>query len=199
MFAVHQSLELSSIAPYVSGRGFTESQLATGNKLPPTIYVYMAKDWHTAEKVEDSHAAMTKAGVTAEKVAIYPHGLTPELCSKRLPEFGDRRCQAFLRDVVAQGGLVDKTDYTVMTSWQNGDWKDVMQKHKLDAGLSPNTKTKGVASTTSFGGHSWLWASVEEEIAASFGVHEMTAEHRQQVLDFLMKHAGIAELDKSSK
>ena len=197
LFSVYQSLGLSSIAPYVSGRGFTESQLAAGN-VPPTIFVHMAKDWHTADNVEESHAAMVKAGVAAEKVAIYPHGLTPELCSKRLPEFGDRRCQAFLRDVVAHVGLVDKTDYTVMASYQSGDWKGVMEKHKLDAGLKPDTKTKGVASTTSFGGHSWLWASVEEEIAASFGVHEMTAEHRQRVLDFLMKHAGI-ELDKSSK
>lgn len=195
LFSVYQSLGLSSIAPYISGRGFTESQLEAG--VPPTIYVHMAKDRRTANNVEEQHKAIIKTGIPAEQLAVYPHAFTAELCAKRLPEFGDRRCQAFLRDAVAHVGLVDKKDYTVMASYQSGDWKSVLERHKLDADWEPDIKIKGEASRTSFGGHSWLWASMEEEIAASFGVHEMTAEHRQQVLDFLMKHAGI-ELDKSS-
>lgn len=46
-----------------------------------------------------------------------------------------------------------------------------------------------------FDGHSWLWASLNEEIAVSYAKHEMTSEHVHDVLDFLMKHAGIIDTE----
>lgn len=192
LFSVYKTIGLSSMASYVSGRGFTESELAAGN-LPPIIYVYMVKDWRTADKVEEKYSALKKAGVATEKIQVYPHAFTTELCSQRLPELGDRRCRAFLRDVLEQGKLVGKQDGTVLASYQDGEWTAVMEKNNLDAGFTktPTRTKKGTLSTKSFGGHSWLWASMEEEIAASFGVHEMTSQSRDVVLDFLMKYAGI--------
>ena len=191
LFSVHKSIGLASMASYVSGRGFSDSELAAGN-VPPTMFVYMPKDWRTADKVEETYKALVKAGIPTEKMEVNPHAFTPELCARRLPEFGDRRCRAFYRDILAQGNLVNDKDLTVMTSYHGGDWKAIMEKNKLDAGLDKSSKAKkGMPSKMSFGGHTWMWASMEEEIAASFAVHEMTSEHRQKVLDFLMKHAGI--------
>jgi hypothetical protein len=190
LFSVYQTLGLKSIASYVSGKGFTESELTAGN-VPATIYVHMPKDVNTADRIEANCKTLVLAGIPVKKIEINSHPFTLELCARRLPEFGDRRCQTFIRDVLASNkNLLDKDDMSVRAPV--GEWKDVMEKAKLDDGLDASSKKKkGALYDKNFAGHSWLWASMGEEIAASFAVHEMTSERREEVLDFLMKHAGI--------
>jgi hypothetical protein len=193
LFSVSKSLGLKSIASYVSGKGFPKSELTPSN-VPATMYVHMPKDYKTANKIEENYRALLKASIPVEQIKVDSHPLTLELCSRRLPEFGDRRCAAFIANVLASSkSLLDKNDMSVLISYQNdGDWTELMEKAKLDDGLDSSTKKKkGAPFDKNFEGHSWLWASMAEEIAASSAVHEMTSEHRREVLDFLMKHAGI--------
>jgi hypothetical protein len=193
LFSAYKSLGLKSIASYVSGKGFPESELTPGN-VPATMYVHMPKDYKTADKIEATYKALVRARIPAKQIKIDSHPFTPELCSRRLPEFGDRRCQAFIANVLASNkSLLDKNDMTVLISYRSdGDWKELMEKAKLDGDLDSSVKKKqGTLFDKNFEGHSWMWASMAEEIAASYAVHEMTSEHRREVLDFLMKHAGI--------
>jgi len=71
----------------------------------------------------------------------------------------------------------------VIASYTEGGWNSVMQESRLDD-LSLNLKPGYVLPSTK--DHSWLWKSLEEEIAVSYSIHEMTAEYRDEVLDFLM-------------
>ena len=191
LFKSYKALKFKSMASYVIGTGFKEADLDDGSAIP-TVFVHMPKDTRRAGSIVEKHKALVRAGVPTKVLEVHPHPLTPELCARRLPELGDRRCQSFIRDVMAsRKELLNKNDMSVMASTKNGEWASLMKASKLDEDLVTSKTKPGQLSQVSFGGHSWLWASMEEEIAVSYAVHEMSAEHRRTVLDFLMKHAGI--------
>jgi hypothetical protein len=197
LFSVYQKVPLKSMVSYIMGRGFDDSDIAGGG-LPATAYVHMPRDERTAKAVADNVATLKAANIPTKEWTVQPHPFTPELCDKRLPELGDRRCHAFINLVKNKHkGLLDK-DNTILKSYTRGEWKAVMQDSKFDQATRNMSSTKknlvkpGQLSPYSRGGHGWLWASVEEEIAVSYAQHEMTAEHRGEVLEFLMAHAGIS-------
>jgi hypothetical protein len=110
------------------------------------------------------------------------------------------RCTVLFRAIEKQKDpqLLDPRDYTVLESNRHSGWESVLapfdkdaSKPKLRASQQDPTTGSDLLSPTSFSGHSWLYAAVDEEIAVSYGRHETTAERRSEVLDFLMKHAGL--------
>jgi hypothetical protein len=138
---------------------------------------------------------LRSVGVPTKIFSVHPHPFTPELCDRRLPEVGDRRCHNFLARVHGDyPGLLDK-DNNVLRPYVTGDWSQVFEDSKLDDDLrhfvgAPPAE-KGQLSPLQFSGHSWSWAAMVEEIGVSYGRNEMTCEYRNQVLDFLMTNAGI--------
>ena len=159
----------------------------------------MPRDEQTSRKVAANLAVLKAANIPTKEWLVQPHPLTPELCDRRLPELGDRRCHAFLQMVKKKyKGLLNENDNTLLKSYTNGDWKAAMQESKLDSPINKESSQKnnhiqpGQLSPSTLHGHAWLWASMEEEIAVSYAMHEMTAEHSDEVLDFLMTHAGLS-------
>ena len=202
LFRVYKQIKLKSMVSYIMGLGFDESDItAAASSLPATAYVHMPRDEQTSHAVAESMAVLKAANVATMEWLVQPHPLTPELCDRRLPELGDRRCHAFLQMVKKKyKGLLKEDDNNVLKSYTNGDWKAAMQESELDIPIKKVSSHKnshikpGQLSSSTLHGHAWLWASMEEEIAVSYAMHEMTAEHREEVLDFLMIHAGLSVL-----
>jgi hypothetical protein len=197
LFHVYKKVPLKSMVSYIMGKGFEDSDIA-GGRLPATAYVHMPRDERTAKAVAYHVAALKAANIPTKEWTVQPHPFTPELCDKRLPELGDRRCHEFINLIKSKHkGLLDE-DNTILKSYTRGEWKAVMDDSKFDRttrNMSPTQHAlvePGQLSPYNRGGHGWLWASVEEEIAVSYAQHEMTAEHRGEVLEFLMTHAGIS-------
>lgn len=197
LFHVYKKVPLKSMVSYIMGKGFEDSDIA-GGRLPAMAYVHMPRDERTAKAVAYHVAALKAANIPTKEWTVQPHPFTPELCDKRLPELGDRRCHEFINLIKSKHkGLLDE-DNTILKSYTRGEWKAVMDDSKFDRttrNMSPTQHAlvePGQLSPYNRGGHGWLWASVEEEIAVSYAQHEMTAEHRGEVLEFLMTHAGIS-------
>ncbi|KAI2503275.1 hypothetical protein MHU86_11212 [Fragilaria crotonensis] len=151
---------------------------------------------------DTSDRELTELGVSNRAWSVDPHPLTPQLCAERIPELGKDRCTRFL-DAAAQrdGGGDDEnallgSDYTVLESFNSGKWNTHFSRAQLDSAdmmQKDHKKQLGeISEHLAFDNHSWLWASMVEEIAASYGVHEMTAEYRDEVLDWLMEQSGIS-------
>jgi len=193
LFSVYRQLKFKAIASYVAARGFESSLLLTdAASLPATGYVHMPADSVTSSGVAEQYSALHAAGVPTQAWEIKQQALTPEHCDRRLPEFGDRRCHAFLKKS-KQAGLVGP-DNRVLQSYTNGAWDELMKESKIDMELDllqSTTKKRGEVSPTAFSGRSWLRASLEEVIAACYARHEMTATYHEEVLDFLALHAAI--------
>jgi hypothetical protein len=207
LFSVYKVLGFHALASYVMPDGFaTQAMIKETNdasNLPATVFVHMPKDKLTSSGVTRQASALRSLGVPTKVYDVRPHPFTPELCDRRLPEVGDRRCHNFLARVHARyPGLLDKAN-NVLQPFVAGDWQTVFQDSKLDDDLrhfvgAPPAE-KGQLSPLQFSGHSWSWAAMVEEVSVSYGEHEMTCEHRNEVFDFLMKNAGIefeADIDQ---
>jgi len=202
LFKVFKELEFKSMVSYVMGRGHEQSDLNDSEiTIPATAYVHMPRDERTAAKVATHMAALDEAGIPCQEFKVQPHPFTLESCDQRLPELGDRRCHAFLKLVKQKfKGLWDDADGTVLQSAPA--WKDAMQEYKLNdysnTGSNNEKVNPGELSPVSYSGNSWMWASMAEEIAVAYGMHEMTAEHHDEVFDFLMANADI-DLESKNK
>lgn len=209
LFSAYEELKFSSMASYIIPDGFSTQQLLEGLdangkvSLPPTAFVHMTRDKHSMTSMHKQASALKSLGVSHQVFEVRPHPFTSQLCDRRLPEIGDRRCQSFLQRVHDHyPGLLDKDNH-VLKPYSSGDWKAVFEDSKLDDELrhfigAPPTP-KGQASPLQFSGHSWSWAAMMEEIEVSYAEHEMTCQHRNQVLDFLMTNAGIESFVSESK
>jgi hypothetical protein len=198
LFHIYLKLQLKSMVSYVMGVGFDKEQLVQAQSrsltLPATAYVHMPRDTWTAKAVSQNVAVLKAANLSTYEWKVDPHPLTPHrLCDKRLHEWDIDRCYDFFELVKKQQPpLLDPADSTVLKSYTTGDWVYVMQQSNVDdlnISLKPGYTLP--TDTLNAKGHSWLWASLEEEIAVSYALHEMTAEYHEEVLDFLMAHAEI--------
>jgi hypothetical protein len=199
LFSAHKVLGFRSMAAYDLPEGFAAEDMINGhdgsNKLPSTAFVCMARDKPSAASAARQASALRAVRVATKIFSVHPHPFTSELCDRRLPEVGDRRCHNFLARVHGSyPGLLDKANY-VLRPYISGDWVQVFEDSKLDDDLrhfvgAPPAE-KGQLSPLQFIGHSWSWSAMVEELGVSYGRNEMTCEYRNQVLDFLMKNAGI--------
>lgn len=200
LFSAYKILGFQSMVSYVMPEGFSPDQLVKGPNgkanLPATAFVHMQRDRQTADSITTNAAALRSVGVATKVFPVKPHPFTVDLCDQRLPEIGDRRCHIFLQRVHSQyPDLLDKNN-NILQSYFSGEWKYPLEDSKLDDDLrhyigAPPAE-KGQIGPVQFSGHAWPWAAMVEEISTSYGQHEMTCEHRNQVLDFLMKNANIA-------
>jgi hypothetical protein len=202
LFSAYKTLGFQSMASYVMPESFSSEDLTKGpdgklmHQLPATAFVHMSRDTQTARSVTKNVATLRALGVPTHVFPIRPHAFTVELCDQRLPEIGDRRCHIFLERIHAQyPGLLDANNNNILQSYFSGEWTHPLEDSKLDDDLrhyvgAPPTE-KGQVGFLQFGGHAWSWAAMVEEISAAYGQHEMTCEHHDNVLDFLMVHANI--------
>jgi len=208
-FFVYKALRAKAIASYISPGIYSDEELSQhSNKtlsppLPPIAYIYMTKDGLVTQHIEHNKKMLEQSGVIHQLFPVDAHPLTPQLCAERLPEVGLEHCALFLATVTRRSPhLIQPETYEIQKSYLGGEWRDAMNemhfhegilKARLSLGLSPMIEgsKRGELSPISPSGHSWLWAAVEEEIAAAHGVHEMTSDHIDQVLDFLMLHAKV--------
>ena len=182
LFQVYQVAKFKSMVSYVMGHSFSEEEMKSQN-LPSTGYVHMPRDTWTAEAVAHHVASLKSLSIPTHQWKVHAHPFTPKkVCLERLVEFKTEYCYAFFERVHQQKLL--NQENIVIASYTEGIWNSVMQESRLDD-LNLNLKPGYVLPSTK--DHSWLWKSVEEEIAVSYAIHEMTAEYRDEVLDFLMK------------
>eukprot|EP00549_Striatella_unipunctata_P001044 CAMPEP_0118692210 /NCGR_PEP_ID=MMETSP0800-20121206/11138_1 /TAXON_ID=210618 ORGANISM="Striatella unipunctata, Strain CCMP2910" /NCGR_SAMPLE_ID=MMETSP0800 /ASSEMBLY_ACC=CAM_ASM_000638 /LENGTH=533 /DNA_ID=CAMNT_0006590133 /DNA_START=9 /DNA_END=1607 /DNA_ORIENTATION=+ len=89
-----------------------------GNTILPTVFVTMSRDEATTTSVRDAFVQLERLGVPTSMFDIEPHAFTPELCSKRIPELGDRRCRRLINAIITRGGsnLLDKNEFKVLTT-----------------------------------------------------------------------------------
>lgn len=198
LFHICLRVTLKSMVSYVMGKGFEQEHLDEAKlnniSLPATGYVHMPRDAWTSDSVSRSIAALKAANIPTYERRIYSRPfLSDWLCNERLIEWKTDRCKDFF-DLIKEHNppLLDPANSVVLESYTTGDWDQVLHQSNVDdlvVSLKPGfTLPKDNLSAK---GHSWLWAFLEEEIAVSFAVHEMTAEYKEEVLDFLMAHAGI--------
>ena len=199
LFPAAKMLGFRSIAAYDLPEGFAAEDMiqsrGASSILPATAFVGMARDRPSIVSVSRQASALKSVGVSTKIFKVQPHPFTPELCDRRLPEVGDRRCHNFLSRVHGDyPGHLDKVN-NVLKPYLTGEWNRIFEDSKLDDDLrhfvgAPPAE-KGQRSPLQFAGHSWSWAAMVEEIGVSYGRNEMTCEYRNQVLDFLMTNAGI--------
>ncbi|MGV2337482.1 MAG UNVERIFIED_CONTAM: hypothetical protein LVR18_26505 [Planctomycetaceae bacterium] len=200
LFSAYKVLRFRAMASYIMPDGFTTQDMIIrtngATNLPATAFVHMPKDKLTSVSVARQASALRLLGVPTKVFDVpAPHPFTPELCDRRLPEVGDRRCQNFLARVRSRyPGLLDGAN-NVLQPFVAGDWQTVFQDSKLNDDLrhfvgAPPAE-KGQLNPLQFSGHSWSRAAMVEEISVSYGEHEMTCEHQNEVFDFLMRNAGI--------
>mmetsp|Transcript_24502 Transcript_24502/g.27912 ORF Transcript_24502/g.27912 Transcript_24502/m.27912 type:complete len:204 (+) Transcript_24502:1-612(+) len=198
--------------------GYTKSNLKSNKKeLPATGYLHMSRDTKRAGKILKLFQQLLADSVPTKQWVIKSHPFTPEVCASRIPELGDKRCETILKHIQKKHkGLLDK-DYTVLEPYsKGGKWEKAFHELKLDESkldsISDLVDTKkkkipkklkkikkkgaGKVSDTAFSKHSWVWAALVEEIAVSYGKHEMTSEKIKTVLDFLMKNAGLEKYNE---
>jgi hypothetical protein len=128
---------------------------------------------------------LQKRGVSARVWEVPPHPLTLQVCVKRF-------CNTF-DDITSHKGLFVE-DFMVLEPYKKGGkWDSVFRKAHLDPPdfdrikSKSNNIAKGTSNYIQFSGHSWLWAAVVEEIAVGYGYHKMTAQFRDQILEFLLQ------------
>lgn len=156
----------------------------------------MPRDTKRAKGIHSIIKDLQKRGVSARVWEVPPHPLTIQVCQDRIPEFCLERCQALLQLQHNQRhhkGLFGE-DFTVLEPYKKGGkWDSVFRKAHLDPPdfdrikSKSNNIAKGTPNHIQFSGHSWLWAAVVEEIAVGYGYHEMTAQFRDQILEFLLQ------------
>jgi len=199
LFMAHNAFSFRSIVSYIMASGFSQfdwERRSEINPLPSVGYVHMPKDSKRAEKIPALVAQLEEENIPTQTWEVLPHALTSEVCQQRIPELHGR-CGAIIRYIQDNyEDLLDK-DGNVLEPYTSEKWESLFVKSKLDPDNFEKTKQraekagKGSLIGVQFSGHSWLWAALVEEIAVSYGKHEMTAEHAESVLDFLMKNAGI--------
>lgn len=200
LFSAYKVLGFQAMASYIMPDRFMAQDRTIltngGTNLPASAFVNMLKDKLMSVRVTKHLAGLRLLWVPTKVFHVSPHPFTPELCNWRLPEVGDRRrCRNFLARVHSRyPGLLDKAN-NVLQPLVATDWQTVFQDSKLDDDLQHFVGAppvdKGQLSPLQFSGHSWSWAAMVEEISVSYGEHEMTCEHRNEVFDFLMRNAGI--------
>ena len=220
LFSAYKVLKFNAMASYIMWKSFapedrnaaststtTTAAATTTITLPATAFVYMPRDERAHAIIPKLARELTQIGVSNRVWSVQPHPLTPQLCAQRIPELGMDRCTDFLNNAVAVAAaaaaptpdLLIGTDYTILEPYSSGKWDTYFSKAQLDTTTTttPDAATLHIKkegnqpNLLAFDNHSWLWASMVEEIAVSYGRHEMTAEYRDDVLDWLMEQSGI--------
>jgi hypothetical protein len=194
LFSAYKVLKFKAMASYIMPTSFApEDTSSPDTTLPATAFVYMPRDGNSKIAIPRVTKELTEIGVPNRAWSVDPHPLTPQLCAERIPELGKDQCTHFLDGADGDGLL--RSDYTVLKSFNSGKWETHFAHAQLDPTDMPKASKKQLGEISvhhAFDYHSWLWASMVEEIAVSYGVHEMTAEYRDEVLDWLMEQSDIS-------
>jgi hypothetical protein len=180
LFRVYGEIQLISMASYISPAMFENPSQGI-----PTIFVHMPHDIFTGAAVQRNHATLEGQGIASHIIPIDPHPLTPELCTERILELDRSTCQKILEKAMSLHYL--DANYTVLRT-------DALLWSALVSKYVPRRKHSRTKSEQRNKGHiefSWLERAFQEEVTAAFAYHEMTAENIEQVMDFLITHAGI--------
>ena len=195
LFSAYKILKFKALASYIMWKSYSKDDLQHPDTLPATAFVYMGRD-KRSHILPTFSEALLKKGVASKVWQVEPHPLTVELCTQRIPELGEERCHGILETARLNHADLIGEDYTILEPYNKGygAWYSFFneESHLEQKRSKKKKKTeRGKLSDVSFDGHSWLWASMVEEIAVSYGMHEMTADYRHEVLDWLMVEAGI--------
>lgn len=199
LFTAHNAFSFRSIVSYIMPSGFSQfdwDHRSELNPLPAVGYVHMPRDTKRAKKVPDIVSRLSQEDIAYKVWEVQPHPLTSKLCQQRIPELAGR-CEAILNYVQETYPELMDHEYNILEPYTSGKWEKVFVKSQLDPAKFAELKERasqqerGSLIGVQFSGHSWLWAALVEEIAVSYGKHEMTAEYAEEVLDFLMEHAGL--------
>jgi len=213
LFSAYRILGFRSMVSYIMATGFSKSDWIDfmddadddskkGKKdrlFPATGYLHMPRDTKRAYQIPPLVTKLFKQHIPTKNWEVKPHPLSPQVCQHRIPELGGNRrsCREILNYIQTHHPDLLDEEYVVLEPYKSGGkWEKAFRELQLDD--DPAKQTTKPNDTTNnnvlqFSGHSWLWAALVEEIAVSYGKHEMTAEHAKKVLDFLMEHAGLHE------
>lgn len=183
LFFVYKALKLESIAIYGSPQFFLPDDMMD-NLAIPTVFVTMSQDKAMTKRIHKNHEQLLRANVAAQLFRVSPHPFTTGFCMSRFPEVMSLECENIFQAIQKEHpNLLDKDGFVQKDPTDN-EWQ------MLFDGLDLDSKTDELYYQTqyAFSGHSWLRASLEEEIRSSKGHHAMTSEHHANVLDFLIQN-----------
>jgi len=182
---------------------------------PPSIWIHMPRDEYTHANMKHNFEVLRDTQSKYEEIEIHPRPFSEERCQQRLPELGTEGCKELVRAFADQGfvsrgsgrvlrrpdrGLIASTlaglglnDIASYVERHGGNPNEFMQLHlsheQAYAQHDTSSNLYGSWPRSSFLGRTWLWASIEQEIAYCYARHEMVSESRNEVLDFLQQKA----------
>jgi len=190
-------VQFDAMMLFGANRDFQKKDLEQATLLPPpTAFVVRSRDSVASEAAEANSDELISSRVSTIVISIGPMRFTPARCNERLPEIGDRRCDSLLNNFRSPeySSLMSK-EYDIVRNTWGGEWTSALTA--LDNGpgqkgsADTSKKNLGKVPTRSFNGHSRLYAAVEEEINAAYGVYPVVADRTKDVFNWLKEIAKL--------
>jgi hypothetical protein len=207
LFFVYSQLNLRSMAIYNSPQGYRSDNESGGKEemsgwesAIPTIFLTMPLDKNLSKRMLDHKSKLQSLNVSTQLVTVTPRPFTESLCAARLPELPHEFCtqkvfQALEKEYNSNGKLLNADGFVKAgDAGTAGQWFQFFQK--LEAEYQPirsNYLTEKAGN-----GRSWLWAVLEHEIKSCQAYHGMSAEWHDEILQFLLDSANIADQEEAN-
>jgi len=201
LFFVYKELHIKRMVVYNTPQGFLPSDHhdETTMMMIPTAFVTMSMDKPLSRRIRENHKELSKRHIPTQLFQISPRPFKKEvICKSRLPEMKPKDCDRIFESL--QGGdshhqLLDKDGNVLQDITESYEWKELVSTLDLDAWPSsshfPTSKTSG--------GHSWPYASIEQELHACYGRHGMNSQHHVKIMEFLLLTAASSSSSSNKK
>jgi hypothetical protein len=182
LFFVYRALKLDSMVVYNTPQRFLPDDM-DDRAMIPTAFVTMSKDKPMNRRMRESHRELSHANVPTELFQVSPRPFTKAICTTRLPEMPLKDCNRIfdtLRDDFSH--MLDKDGFVMDDVVTSEDWKSLASALQLDSWNNPSHFQTPKTSA----GHSWPYASIEQEFRSCYGHHAMSSEHHAKIIEFLV-------------
>lgn len=181
LFFVYKELRLETMAVYNTPQTFLPSDMENKRAIP-TAFVNMPVDKPMAKQIRKNYDGLMRQGVPTQLFRVSPRPFTKTICDTKFPEILAHDCDKIF-DVLEKdfSHLLDKDGF-VKDKSSSAQWRQFFDS----LGLDSRTNDLYFLTPKAFSGHSWTWATVEQEVRSCHAHHDMTSEHHSSILDFLM-------------
>ena len=182
LFFVYRTLKLDSMVVYNTPQRFLPDDM-DDHAMIPTAFVTMSMDKRMNKRMRESHRELSHAKVPTELFQISPRPFTKAICTSRLPEMLPKDCDRIfdtLRDDFSR--ILDKDGFVIDDVVSSEDWNSFASALQLDTWYNPLHFQTAKTSA----GHSWPYASIEQEFRTCYARHAMSSEHHAKIIEFLV-------------
>lgn len=166
------TLRLSALVVHIASGvlpAFQKSIQGVGG-YPPTLFVHMPKDRHTAAGVKHALAVLRKEGCEAEELMCQEKRITEGFFAQRIPGL-KRKQSGELYNVLKKEGLIEE-DGLMTKDGRQVSWREYVDKQvdgDKDSQLGDWQKYED---------------GIEEELNVAYAYHELSAEYAEEQMDW---------------